>query len=98
MILEIAEVHITEGTNADFEAALQESAKLYMSHIEGFIRYELQRGIENPSRYMLLIWWEDVDAHMINFRQSPVFEQHRLLIAPYFAAQVQMEHFTLVAP
>ena len=98
MILEIAEIHILEGTNADFEAALQESARLYMRPIEGFIRYELQRGIENPQRYMLFIWWETVEAHMVNFRQSPVFAQHRALISPYAARDGHMEHFMLVAP
>ena len=95
MILEIAEIHIKEGTEADFESAMKESIEKYVSPTEGYIKYELQRGIEEPTRYMLMITWESVDAHMINFRESDVYAKHRDLIGPYFAKPAHVQHFEL---
>lgn len=95
MILEVAEIYVQEGMGAQFEAAFKESARLYISKTVGYIRHELQRGIEDPSRYLLLIHWESVAAHEENFRQSDVFPKHRALISPFFAKPPFVQHFDL---
>lgn len=96
MILEVAEVYITEGSNADFEAAIHESAKNYISPTEGFIDYELRRSIEDPTRYVLLIQWATLEAHTVTFREGENFPKHRELISPYFAKPPFVQHFEQV--
>jgi heme-degrading monooxygenase HmoA len=64
----------------------------------GFIRYELRSGIERPTRYLLLIQWETLEAHTVTFRQSENFTHHRALISPYFAQAPLVEHFSLCHP
>ena len=96
MILEVAEVFVKEGTGADFEAGIRESTAKYISQSAGYRRSELQRGIEDPTRYLLLIEWESVEAHL-QFRESDDFPRHRALIGEYFAKPPFVEHFELVS-
>lgn len=95
MILELAEVYVQDGTGSDFEASVHESAERYISKTPGFISYELRRSMEDPTRYMLIIQWETLEAHTVNFRTGPDFAKHRKLISPYFAKPPLVHHFEL---
>jgi len=53
----------------------------------------MTRGVESPSRFVLLVEWDSVEAHDVNFRQSERFGQWRALIGPYFAGPPLVEHF-----
>jgi heme-degrading monooxygenase HmoA len=92
MILEIAEVYVQPGTGADFEKAVSQGQHLVMQ-TPGYINHELQRSIEDPTRYMLLIHWESVAAHEEGFRQSDRFPQWREYIGPFFAKPPFVQHF-----
>ncbi len=93
MILEVAEVFVQDGTGSQFEAAVHESAEKYISKTDGYISHELRRSMEDPTRYLLLIQWETLEAHTVNFRESEVFPKHRELISPYFAKAPFVQHF-----
>jgi len=97
MILEVAEVYIQDGQNDGFEEAIRETVKLYISTIEGYISHKLQRSMEDATRYLLMIEWETLEAHTVNFRQSDVFDKHRALISPFFAKPPFVQHFELVS-
>lgn len=97
MINEVAEFYIKEGAGAAFERALRESTEKYISSTEGYIGSQLHRSIEDPSRYLLLIQWESVEAHTVNFRESEVFPKHRALISPYFEKPPFVQHFEQVS-
>lgn len=95
MILEVATIDIQAGQEEAFEAALKVAApKVTVS--EGYLRHELHRGIENPSRYFLFVWWTSVEAHEAGFRQSERFPEWRRLIGPFFAAPPHVEHAAAV--
>ena len=47
---------------------------------------ELQRSIENPSRYRLFVKWETVEDHTVHFRGSPDFQEWRKLVGHCFAS------------
>jgi len=96
MILEVAEVYINAGTGAEFEAATQQSIDQYISVTEGYISAELKRSMEDPTRYLLLIQWETLEAHTVNFRESDRFDKHRALISPFFAKAPFVQHFEAV--
>jgi hypothetical protein len=44
-----------------------------------------------------MIFWETLENHTVDFRNSPAFGEWRAIIGPYLAGQPQVEHFTLVA-
>jgi heme-degrading monooxygenase HmoA len=96
MILELANVFIQDGMGEKFEAAITESNEKYISQTDGFVSFELQRGIEDPNHYILLIQWATLEAHTVNFRESDVFAKHRALISPYFSKAPEVSHFAVV--
>ena len=97
MILELADIRITPGKNADFDAAIERGVETVIAKAKGFLGYEVQRGIESPNRYVLMIRWETLANHTIDFRESPAFAQWRAIVGPFFASPPQVEHFELVA-
>ncbi len=96
MILELADIRIHPGQNAAFEEAIVRAANTVASRAKGFRGFKVNRGIESPERYVLQIFWDSVDDHMVGFRQSPLFAEWRAIIGSYFAAPPQVEHFDLV--
>ena len=97
MILEIADIRIKPGTQAEFEAAIAKGAKEVIANAKGFKGYKVNKGVESPERYVLMIYWQTLENHTVDFRQSAAFTQWRALVGPYFAAPPAVEHFELVS-
>lgn len=97
MILEIADIRIKPGTQAQFEAAIEQGVKNVISKAKGFKGYKINKGVESPERYLLMIFWQTLENHTEDFRGSPAFQEWRALVGPYFAAPPAVEHFTLLS-
>lgn len=95
MITEIAEIDVIAGHETAFEAAVETARPLFAA-AAGCRGMELQRSIEVPARYWLLVRWDDVDSHMIGFRQSDAFARWRELVGPHFAGPPRVEHGAVV--
>ena len=96
MILELADIHIHAGTQADFDIAIQRGIDEVISKAKGFNGYQVNRGIESPERYVLMIFWETLENHTVDFRQSAAFQDWRSIVGPYFASPPVVEHFNLL--
>ncbi len=96
MILEIADIRIPPGKNAEFEEAIQRGANTVASKSPGMLGWKVNRGIESPERYILQIFWATLEDHTVGFRQGPLFAQWRAIVGPYFAQPPVVEHFELV--
>ncbi|MFC7515600.1 antibiotic biosynthesis monooxygenase family protein [Herbaspirillum sp. GCM10030257] len=96
MILELADIRIQPGKQAEFDAAIQRGVEQVISRAKGFQGYKVNKGIESPDRYVLMIFWETLENHTVDFRQSPAFQEWRAIVGPYFAAPPAVEHFTLL--
>ena len=92
MILEIADIRIHAGREAEFEEALARGLAL-ISTVEGARSYKVIKCVETPQRYQLQIWWETLEDHMVGFRQGPKFQEWRAIVGPFFAAPPVVEHF-----
>jgi heme-degrading monooxygenase HmoA len=97
MILELADIRIHSGQNAAFDEAIQRGLREVISKAKGFQGFKVNKGIETPERYILQIFWETLENHTIDFRQSEAFTQWRAVVGPFFAAPPVVEHFDLVA-
>jgi heme-degrading monooxygenase HmoA len=93
MILEVADIRIRPGEQQKFEAALHRGVDSVIRHSRGFRSYKVEHGIESPERYLLLIEWETLENHTVDFRQSERFAQWRAIVGPYFAEPPHVEHF-----
>lgn len=97
MILEIADIRISPGNQAAFETAIKKGIDTVIANARGFRGYKLNKGVESPQRYVLMIFWETLENHTVDFRQSAAFGEWRALVGPYFAAPPAVEHFTLLS-
>jgi len=96
MILELADIRILPGRQAEFEEAIQRGLTTIVADARGFRGWKVNKGIESPDRYLLIAFWDTLEDHTIGFRQSPRFQQWRAIVGPYFAAPPVVEHFDLL--
>ena len=96
MILELADIRIPPGKGAEFDTAIIRGVETVISKARGFRGYKVNRGIESPERYVLMIFWDTVENHTVDFRGSPAFQDWRAIVGPYFAGPPVVEHFSLV--
>lgn len=97
MILELADIRIHPGQQAAFEVAIQRGVHEVISKAKGFHGYKVNKGVESPERYILQIFWETLENHTIDFRQSAAFADWRAIVGPFFAGPPTVEHFELLA-
>jgi heme-degrading monooxygenase HmoA len=91
MVLEVADIDVRPGSEDDFIAAY-EMVRDVLTETPGCRSARMTRGIESPSRFVLLVEWDSVDAHEVNFRGSDRFSRWRAAIGPFFARPPHVEH------
>jgi len=91
MITEIAHLTIDIARAEDFEKAVASVAGAFQT-ATGCHGMALEREIEDPGRYRLIVQWDSVDAHMVDFRNSPAFQAWRNAAGPFFAAPPMVVH------
>ena len=96
MILELADIRIQPGQQIAFNEAIERGLRTVISGAHGFNGFKLNKGIENPERYVLQIFWATLEDHTIGFRESPAFANWRASVGPCFAAPPVVEHFELL--
>jgi len=84
---------VRAGEAENFEAAFVDAAPI-IAGSPGYIRHELQRCVETPNRYLLLVWWETLEAHTVGFRGSPAFEVWRQKLHHFYDPRPVVEHYT----
>jgi len=92
MILESAILDVTPGLGAAFEAAFA-GAQRIISASPGYISHELQRCIEKPDRYLLLVRWRTLEDHTVGFRQSAPYQEWKALLHHFYDPFPTVEHY-----
>jgi len=69
MYLEIAQIDVRPGAEADFQSSMSEALPK-MERAKGCRKAELYRCVEKPERYRLLIAWDSIEEH-VAFRTVP---------------------------
>jgi heme-degrading monooxygenase HmoA len=96
VILEIADIRIQPGRQAEFEAAIQRGIATVIARAQGMKGWKVNRGVESPERYVLMVFWETLEDHTVHFRGGPLFAEWRAIVGPFFAVPPVVEHFELV--
>ena len=97
MILEVADLRIQPGRQAEFDAAILHGLQTVIAKAQGCKGWKVNQGIESPERYLLMIRWASLEHHTVSFREGPLFPQWRAIVAPFFAGPPTVEHFSLLA-
>ena len=94
MILEIAQIEVKAGMEAAFEEGVTKAAPIFQ-RARGCKGMELQRSLEQPSRYRLFVRWQALENHTVDFRGSADFQEWRKLVGHCFERPPDVEHTTL---
>jgi quinol monooxygenase YgiN len=96
MIAEIAQISVKPGQENEFEAGVAKAVPVFL-RAKGCHGVRLERSIEQPSRYLLVVQWETVDDHMVTFRSSDDFQEWRKLVGHYFEKPPEVQHTREIA-
>jgi heme-degrading monooxygenase HmoA len=96
MIMEHADIRIQPGRQAEFDAAIKKGVETVIAKAKGYKGHRVVKGIESPERYVLMIFWETLENHTVDFRGSPAFQEWRAIVGPFFAGAPTVEHFDLL--
>jgi heme-degrading monooxygenase HmoA len=80
----------------DFESAFAQASSI-ISAMPGYISHQLQRCIEVPDRYLLLVNWASLEAHTVGFRGSPDYQRWRQLLHHFYDPFPVVEHYVSLA-
>jgi heme-degrading monooxygenase HmoA len=95
MILEAVLLQVKPGQDAAYEAAFRQASPI-IAATPGYIRHTLQRCVETPGRYLLLVEWETLEAHTVGFRGSPAYQEWKALLHHFYDPFPTVEHFERV--
>ncbi|QTG90227.1 antibiotic biosynthesis monooxygenase [Vibrio furnissii] len=95
MILEVAILDVKPEQEAQFEPSFAQAQQIIAS-MAGYVSHQLQRCMENPSRYILLVNWQTLEAHTEGFRQSAEYQQWRALLHHFYDPFPTVEHYQRV--
>ena len=95
MILEVAVLNVRLGMGGAFEEAFRQASSI-ISAMPGYISHQLQRCIEVPNRYVLLVNWETLEAHTVGFRGSPEYQDWKRMLHHFYDPFPIVEHYESV--
>lgn len=92
MVLEVAILYVKEGKSKDFENDFKKAGQ-YISVIKGYIRHSLNSCIEQPGKYILLVEWDQLEDHVVGFRQADGYQHWKQLLHHYYDPFPIVEHY-----
>ena len=95
MILEVAILDVIPGEESRFQSDFGRAQSI-ISSMQGYIAHQLQRCIETPSRYLLLVRWETLEDHTEGFRGSSQYQEWKNLLHHYYDPFPEVEHYEAI--
>ncbi len=93
MVLEVAVLDVIAGQETAFEQAFGE-AQAIIAGMPGYLGHRLERCIEDPHRYILLVDWETLEAHTEGFRGSLEYQRWKALLHHFYDPFPTVQHFS----
>ena len=91
MLVERSELNVKPGAEDEFHKAITEKGVPLLKSVDGVLSVQVGRGVENPSKFMLLVGWRSMDAHAA-YGGTPKSIELRGIMGPYLAGGA-MERF-----
>ncbi len=91
MVTEIADIRVLAERADGFRDAVREGIAI-VSDAPGFRSARLTRSVETPTRFVLMIEWDSLEAHTVGFRESENFGRWRAVVGPFFDGAPHVEH------
>lgn len=91
MIREVANLAINDGTETEFLAAVKKAVPLFRA-AKGCTAMRLEKVLETPDLFRLIVLWETLEDHTETFRNSDDFQKWRALAGPFFSQAPSVDH------
>lgn len=95
MITEHALLEVVPGREREFVEAM-DRAKSLIAASSGFVSLRVERGVERPHCFLLLVQWERLEDHTESFRGSAAYEEWRDALHHFYDPFPVVEHFEAV--
>jgi heme-degrading monooxygenase HmoA len=95
MILEVAHLDVRPGHEPAFETAFGQASRIIAAS-PGYLSHALERCIEVPNRYVLLVRWASLEAHTVGFRGSAAYQDWKRLLHHFYDPFPVVEHYQAV--
>ncbi|MBB6636839.1 antibiotic biosynthesis monooxygenase family protein [Cohnella thailandensis] len=95
MILEVAILNVIPGQSERFEESFRQASRI-ISSMPGYIEHELQKCLEEPNKYILLVRWGRLEDHTEGFRGSKEYQEWKSLLHHYYDPFPTVEHFEAI--
>ncbi len=94
MILEAAILDVISGKEKEFEETFAKASPI-IAGMDGYISHQLQKCMEAPNRFLLLVQWETLEAHTVGFRGSAEYQEWRKLLHHFYDPFPTVQHYEL---
>ena len=95
LVLEVAVLNVKPGEGARFEAAFRQ-AEPHIAAATGYLSHELQKCVEVPDRYLLMVRWRRLEDHTVGFRGSAAYQEWKRLLHHFYEPFPTVEHYEAV--
>ena len=92
MITEHALLDVIPGREEEFVESM-ERAKAIVAASPGFVSLRVERCVERPSCFLLLVEWERLEDHTEGFRGSAGYRDWRAALHHFYDPFPVVEHF-----
>ena len=92
MITEIAFFNALPGKEDELGQGILKGIEVIRQHPE-CISVKVERCIEQPGQYVLIVIWTSYEAHVDDFRGGPLFPQWRSNINGLFEGSPSVNHY-----
>jgi heme-degrading monooxygenase HmoA len=94
-VTEHAVLEVVPGREDEFIETMGRAKSLIASS-PGFLGLRVERAIERPHCFLLLVEWETLEAHTEGFRGSTAYQEWRTLLHHFYDPFPLVEHFEAV--
>jgi heme-degrading monooxygenase HmoA len=95
VITEHALLEVIPGQEDAFLEAM-EIAKAHIAGSPGFVSLRVERCVERPGRFLLLVEWGRLEDHTEGFRGSAAYQDWRAALHHFYDPFPVVEHFEAV--
>ena len=92
MILEVAILNVIPGQEDAFIKAFSRAQNI-ISSMAGYISHQLKRCVEDISKFILLVEWEKLTDHTVDFRESVEYQEWKKLLHHFYNPFPTVEHY-----
>ena len=90
--VEIVRYTIPNDKFESFETAYKEAGE-YLKASSYCLGYDILHGDDEPSHYIVTIYWTSKDDHLNKFRKSKEFSGFLSLVRPFYGNIDEMKHY-----